>query len=145
MSNPPARTHRRTAYPSNANLDSDEALANASAWQALCSQLRERRAAAALGGSETARQRHQGRGKLLPRERVTNLLDPGSPFLEIGSLAAFDLYDEAIDRLGPIPTLIEWDEALPEFNILEREAHRAALFQERKDGKPIASQPSALA
>jgi 3-methylcrotonyl-CoA carboxylase beta subunit len=53
-------------------------------------------AAAALavgGGGETARARHVSRGKILPRERVSRLLDPGSPFLEIGMFAAHDMYD----------------------------------------------------
>jgi len=59
---------------------------------ALAAQLRARVAEAALGGVEDARRRHRERGKLLPRERVERLLDLGAPFLEIGQLAAFDLY-----------------------------------------------------
>ena len=55
---------------------------------ALVEQLRNKLAAAALGGSERARERHVSRGKLLPRERVDGLLDPGSPFLELAALAA---------------------------------------------------------
>jgi 3-methylcrotonyl-CoA carboxylase beta subunit len=58
----------------------------------LVQALREHAATAALGGPESARKRHQGRDKLLPRERVERLLDPGSPFLEVAPLAAFDLY-----------------------------------------------------
>jgi 3-methylcrotonyl-CoA carboxylase beta subunit len=70
--------------------------ANAAHNRALATQLRSRIASAALGGSEEARQRHVGRGKLLPRDRVHGLLDAGSPFLEIGALAAHGLYaDEA--------------------------------------------------
>lgn len=49
----------------------------------LATELRERRAAAALGGPEASRQRHVSRGKLLPRERIARLLDEGSPFLEV--------------------------------------------------------------
>ena len=49
---------------------------------------------AALGGSEKSRERHVSRGKLLPRERVDTLLDPGSPFLEISPLAANGMYDD---------------------------------------------------
>lgn len=60
--------------------------------KALAEELRAEVAAAALGGSEQSRARHTARGKLLPRERVERLLDPGSPFLEIGQLAARDLY-----------------------------------------------------
>ena len=66
--------------------------ANAAHNRALVDELRSRVAAAALGGSEASRQRHASRGKLLPRDRVENLLDPGSPFLEIGQLAACDMY-----------------------------------------------------
>jgi 3-methylcrotonyl-CoA carboxylase beta subunit len=58
----------------------------------LAATLRERVAQAALGGPDEQRKRHAARGKLLPRQRVERLLDPGSPFLEIGQLAAFDLY-----------------------------------------------------
>ena len=58
----------------------------------LAADLRSTVAAAALGGSEGSRERHVGRGKLLPRERVERLLDPGSPFLEIGQLAANGMY-----------------------------------------------------
>jgi 3-methylcrotonyl-CoA carboxylase beta subunit len=57
----------------------------------LRADLRERLAAAALGGDERARQRHVSRGKLLPRDRVTALLDEGSPFLELSPLAAWGL------------------------------------------------------
>ncbi len=60
--------------------------------RALNDDLRERVATAALGGSERSRERHVSRGKLLPRERVERLIDPGSPFLEIGQLAANGLY-----------------------------------------------------
>ena len=47
--------------------------------------------ATAAGGGEVARQRHVGKGKLLPRERITRLLDPGSPFLELSALAGMNL------------------------------------------------------
>ncbi len=72
---------------------SPEAQANAQAWRALEDALRAHRARAALGGPERSRQRHVARGKMLPRERVMALLDPGSPFLEIGALAAFGMYE----------------------------------------------------
>jgi len=58
----------------------------------LAAELRARIAEAALGGGEEARARHRARGKMLPRERVEALLDPGSPFLELSPLAAFGLY-----------------------------------------------------
>ncbi len=72
--------------------ESDDFKANAAHNRELVAQLRARVAAASLGGSEGSRQRHVARGKLLPRERVERLLDPGSPFLEIGQLAAYGLY-----------------------------------------------------
>ena len=56
--------------------------ANAEAMQALVDDLREQLARAALGGGEASRERHLSRGKLLPRDRVNTLLDPGTPFLE---------------------------------------------------------------
>ncbi|WP_286689209.1 carboxyl transferase domain-containing protein [Aeromicrobium sp. REDSEA-S38_B2] len=58
----------------------------------LVDQLHERLAVVRRGGSEASRERHVSRGKLLPRDRVDRLLDPGSPFLEIAPLAAYDMY-----------------------------------------------------
>jgi len=66
----------------------------------LAAELRQRVAAAALGGPEESRKRHLSRGKLLPRQRVERLLDVGSPFLEVGQLAAFDLYDGEAPAAG---------------------------------------------
>jgi 3-methylcrotonyl-CoA carboxylase beta subunit len=81
---------------------SAEFRANAEKMRALTAQLQARRAEAALGGSEKSRERHVGRGKLLPRERVMNLIDPGSPFLELSPLAAFGMYDGDIHGAGII-------------------------------------------
>ncbi len=58
--------------------------------------------AATLGGGERSRARHISRGKMLPRERVANLLDPGSPFLEVGATAAHGMYDGAAPGAGVI-------------------------------------------
>src|SRR6201991_417554 len=69
---------------------------------ALVDQLRTKLAAAALGGSERARERHVSRGKLLPRDRVDRLLDPGTPFLELSPLAADDMYDNESPGAGII-------------------------------------------
>jgi 3-methylcrotonyl-CoA carboxylase beta subunit len=66
----------------------------------LVRELRELVATAALGGPAEARQRHQKRGKLLARDRIEFLLDPGAPFLEISQLAAFGLYDGEAPRAG---------------------------------------------
>ena len=74
--------------------DSPEFKANAAHHRALAERLRADVATASLGGPERARERHTARGKLLPRDRVERLLDPGSPFLEIGQLAANVLYDD---------------------------------------------------
>jgi 3-methylcrotonyl-CoA carboxylase beta subunit len=71
---------------------SETFLANHAVNHRLIDELRSRVAGAALGGPEASRARHVARGKLLPRERVERLLDPGAPFLEIGQLAAFGLY-----------------------------------------------------
>ncbi len=79
-----------------------EADANRAAWTALAADLAAKRAEAALGGSQKARERHLSRGKLLPRQRVATLLDPGSPFLELSPLAAHGLYDDAIHGAGLI-------------------------------------------
>ncbi|WP_439109986.1 carboxyl transferase domain-containing protein [Lentibacter sp.] len=64
--------------------------------------VREAAEAAALGGGERSRERHVSRGKMLPRDRVANLLDAGSPFLEIGATAAHGMYDNAAPAAGVI-------------------------------------------
>ncbi|MEH3140867.1 MAG: methylcrotonoyl-CoA carboxylase [Mycobacterium kyogaense] len=68
----------------------------------LVEQLRAKLATAALGGSQRARDRHEDRGKLLPRDRVNGLLDPGSSFLEIAALAADGMYDDECPGAGLI-------------------------------------------
>lgn len=69
---------------------------------ALVDELRGKLATAALGGPEKARQRHVDRGKLLPRERVDTLVDPGSPFLELSPLAANGMYGDDAPAAGII-------------------------------------------
>ena len=81
---------------SSVDKSAAEFRANAEKMGALTAELQARRAAAALGGSEKSRERHVGRGKLLPRDRVMNLIDPGAPFLELSPLAANGMYDDAI-------------------------------------------------
>ncbi|MEW2115061.1 carboxyl transferase domain-containing protein [Streptomyces sp. NPDC005474] len=76
--------------------------ANEAAHRALVGELRDKLAAARLGGGERARERHTARGKLLPRERVDRLLDPGSPFLEIAPLAADGMYEGQAPAAGVI-------------------------------------------
>ncbi len=87
---------------SKLNTRSPEFLANAAAMQALVDDLRAHCERIALGGGQAARDKHVARGKLLPRERVHQLLDPGTPFLEFSALAAFDMYDNAAPAAGVI-------------------------------------------
>ncbi|MDB5662161.1 MAG: methylcrotonoyl-CoA carboxylase, partial [Sphingomonas bacterium] len=91
-----------TILPTLIDRQSDAFRANVAHNRGLAAELRDRVAKAALGGSEAARQRHVARGKLLPRERIDRLLDPGSPLLEIGQLAADGLYDDAAPGAGAI-------------------------------------------
>ena len=66
----------------------------------LSDELRARLADARVGGDERSRQRHLSRGKMLARDRIDRLLDPGSPFLEIAPLAAYGMYDGAVPSAG---------------------------------------------
>jgi len=70
--------------------------------EALVTDLREKVAKIAIGGSERARQKHLDRGKLLPRERIERLLDPGTPFLELSQMAAYGMYDDEVPSAGII-------------------------------------------
>jgi len=87
---------------SKVDRKSAEFAANAAAMRALVEELRSRQQAAAAGGGEAARARHVARGKLLPRDRVEMLLDPGSPFLELSPLAAFGMYGDESPAAGII-------------------------------------------
>ena len=89
-------------HGSQIDPNSEEFRANAEAMRALTAQLQARRAQAAAGGSEKSRERHVARGKLLPRDRVMNLIDPGSPFLELSPLAAFGMYGGDVHAAGII-------------------------------------------
>jgi 3-methylcrotonyl-CoA carboxylase beta subunit len=81
---------------------SEEAKANRAAHLAALDEIREAAAIAQGGGGERARERHLSRGKMLPRDRVANLLDPGSPFLEVGVFAGHGMYDGAAPGGGAI-------------------------------------------
>src|SRR5215212_1880606 len=87
---------------SNISTRDERFKANAAAMGRLTAELRERLAVAAKGGDERSRQRHVERKKLLPRERVNRLIDPGAPFLELSPLAAFGMYDDDIHASGLI-------------------------------------------
>ena len=76
--------------------------ANRAAHEAMLAEVAEAARLAALGGGERARERHVARGKMLPRRRVAGLLDPGSPFLEIGAMAAHGMYDGDAPAAGVI-------------------------------------------
>jgi 3-methylcrotonyl-CoA carboxylase beta subunit len=91
-----------TAISTSVDTASEEFRANRAAMAELVLELERRRAAAAEGGPPRARERHVGRGKLLPRERVMTLLDPGTPFLELSPLAADGMYDDVIAGAGII-------------------------------------------
>ena len=79
---------------SKLNARSADFQANAAAMRALVDDLNAQIAKASLGGGDAARAKHTGRGKLLPRDRVQMLLDPGTPFLELSPLAALGLYPD---------------------------------------------------
>ena len=87
---------------STADVASTEFRANQAAMRALVAELEGKRAKAAEGGPPQARERHLARGKLLPRERVMTLIDPGTPFLELSPLAANGMYEDAIHGAGII-------------------------------------------
>jgi 3-methylcrotonyl-CoA carboxylase beta subunit len=91
-----------TTLETKLNPRSDEFKANAAAMRALTADLREKITEAAAGGGTEARAKHAARGKLLPRDRVQLLLDPGTPFLELSQLAAFGMYDGAAPAAGII-------------------------------------------
>ncbi|MEV0262042.1 carboxyl transferase domain-containing protein [Streptomyces sp. NPDC050617] len=98
----PAPLAEAPVLTSSADPASDAWRANETAHRELSDRLAEKLAAARLGGGERARARHTARGKLLPRERVDALLDPGSPFLELAPLAADGMYDGAAPAAGVI-------------------------------------------
>ena len=88
--------------PSTINTGSAEFKANKDAIGALVVDLAIKVAETKKGGGEKYQQRHVARGKLLPRDRVKHLLDPGSPFLELSQLAALDIYPEEVPCAGII-------------------------------------------
>lgn len=91
-----------TQLTSKHTPNSDQALANENAHLGALSQIQRAADQAIQGGPKTSRERHLKRGKLLPRERVSRLLDPGSPFLEVGMFAGHALYDGVPSGAGAI-------------------------------------------
>ncbi|MFF8671901.1 carboxyl transferase domain-containing protein [Streptomyces sp. NPDC015242] len=94
--------HEAPELTSAADPASEAFRANEEAHRTLVEELRTKLAAAAQGGGEKARARHTARGKLLPRDRVDTLLDPGSPFLELAPLAADGMYEGQAPAAGVI-------------------------------------------
>lgn len=91
-----------TKLISQINSNSQEFKANEATMNTLVDELSTRIHHIALGGDEKARARHLQHGKLLPRERLQQLLDPGSPFLEFSQLAAYQVYDDDVPAAGII-------------------------------------------
>ena len=91
-----------TILKSQLQTGSDSFKANAKALRASVAELRERIAKIAEGGSAAARAKHLSRDKLLVRDRIASLLDPGSPFLELAPLAAYGMYDDDVPCAGAV-------------------------------------------
>jgi len=91
-----------TILKTSINPRAEEFRLNSDAMQSVVSDLQEKVALIADGGGEKARQKHLARGKLLPRDRIRNLLDPGAPFLEFSQLAATGLYNDEVPAAGVI-------------------------------------------
>ena len=89
-----------TILKTSINPRSEEFKGNSDAMQALVCDLQEKVGAISAGGSTKARDKHLARGKLLPRDRIRNLLDPGTPFLELSQLAAWGMYDNEVPAAG---------------------------------------------
>ena len=87
---------------SNINNGSKEFLENSKVMESLVSDLKKKIAFSQMGGGKEAIERHISRGKLLPRERINYLIDPGSPFLEFSSLAAYGHYNDEAPGSGLI-------------------------------------------
>lgn len=91
-----------TILKSSLNPQSSEFAANAEKMHAVVDDLKKTVATIACGGGEKAREKHVSRGKLLPRERIRQLLDVGSPFLELSQFAGWELYEDAVPAGGII-------------------------------------------
>lgn len=91
-----------TVLKSHLQTGSEEFRRNAAQLESLVADLRAKVEMIKRGGDERARQKHEERGKLLPRERIRQLLDVGSPFLELSQFAAYQVYDSAVPAAGVI-------------------------------------------
>jgi len=98
----PSGNSGMTALPTTIDPRSPDFAANAQAMRAQAAEIRALAEKVALGGGEATRQRHLSRGKLLPRDRIEGLLDPGTPFLELSQLAAHGMYGGEVPSAGII-------------------------------------------
>ncbi len=90
------------ALDTRINAQTEEFKANAKNMEALVADLKEKVGEIDKGGSDKAREKHLARGKLLPRDRVKTLIDPGSPFLELSQFAAYKTYEDVVPAAGII-------------------------------------------
>ena len=93
-------------FESQISRNDEDFRARSAHHRKLAEDLRAELQRTALGGPEKSRDKHLARGKLLPRERVRTLLDPGSPFLEIAPMAAHGLYDDQAPAAGVIAGIV---------------------------------------
>ena len=91
-----------TQIQSKVDTQSDVFIQRSAAMDALVADLYEKIKANHLNPSDEHAKRHTDKGKLLPRERIARLIDPGSPFLELSQLAAYEVYDDVIPGAGAI-------------------------------------------
>ena len=91
-----------TVLKTAVELQGEKFAANKAAMQSLVEDLRGKSALIAEGGGAKAREKHIARGKLLPRDRIAGLLDPGTPFLEFSQFAAHEVYPDAVPAAGLI-------------------------------------------
>lgn len=91
-----------TVLSSKVNLRDESYQTNYAAMQELVSDLNQAVETIKAGGGQALQERHQSRGKLLPRDRIERLLDPGSPFLEIGQFAAWEVYEDYVPAAGVV-------------------------------------------
>ena len=92
-----------TILQSKINPRSEEFQANQESMAQAVADLRDKVSTIQQGGGPSYQERHIARGKLLPRERINRLLDDGSPFLEIGQFAAYNVYDEEVPQQASSP------------------------------------------
>jgi 3-methylcrotonyl-CoA carboxylase beta subunit len=88
--------------PNNVDLNAPEYKEKSQSMRAVVDDLKETASKIMSGGAEKAKERHLAKGKLLVRDRITNLLDPGTPFLELGQFAGYGMYDDWIPAAGVV-------------------------------------------